>query len=221
MPHSCHCVRLHSAGRDLSKNISVLDCFNQEPVIDLRRTSCAEGRNVSVSAVDGAGFHLPAHFINFMMWRPNAGRTLHVAHFAVCDAGSGNRQSLLSWRDMKSAEPIERRDMWVVSDDPTSHVRLADFLGSRGYGVVSCRSREELLSRLRSADRPQPSLLILDFQGSHAGGLDILTQLTREGRRLPAIILSSVGQVSIVTAAMRLGASDYLVKPFEEQELEA
>jgi two-component system response regulator AtoC len=122
---------------------------------------------------------------------------------------------------MKSVDLIERPDTWVVSDDPMCRVRLADFLGSRGYGVVSIRSREELLSQLSSSDKLPPSLLILDFQGSHAGELDLLRQVTREGRRLPAIILSSVGKVSIITEAMRLGASDYLMKPFEEHELEA
>jgi len=121
---------------------------------------------------------------------------------------------------MKSVDPIERRDVWVASDDPKSQFRLGDFLSSRGFGVVTSHSRDELLSRL-SSDRSQPPLLILDFSGSYAGGLDLLKQLTREGRRIPAIVLSSVSQVSIVTEAMRLGASDYLVKPFEEQELEA
>jgi DNA-binding NtrC family response regulator len=52
------------------------------------------------------------------------------------------------------------------------------------------------------------------------GGLDVLQQMARLPRQVPTVVLSAVGQVSTVVKAMRLGAVDYLMKPFEDQELE-
>jgi two-component system response regulator AtoC len=52
------------------------------------------------------------------------------------------------------------------------------------------------------------------------GGLEVLAQLDKLGRRVPAIVLSGVDQVTTVVQAMRLGASDYLVKPIDITDLE-
>src|SRR5437773_9916917 len=51
-------------------------------------------------------------------------------------------------------------------------------------------------------------------------GLEVLTRLKGIHPTLPVIILSAVGQARTVVEAMKLGASDYLVKPFEEHDLE-
>jgi two-component system response regulator AtoC len=54
----------------------------------------------------------------------------------------------------------------------------------------------------------------------HIGGLDVLAQMEKVGRRIPSIVLSGVDQVSTVVKAMRLGAADYLLKPLDELQLE-
>jgi DNA-binding NtrC family response regulator len=63
--------------------------------------------------------------------------------------------------------------------------------------------------------------LILDVLMPCLGGLEVLAELAKAGRRIPAIVLSGVGQVGTVVKAMRLGASDYLLKPLDEEDLEA
>jgi len=65
-----------------------------------------------------------------------------------------------------------------------------------------------------------PSLLLLDIRMPKVGGLEVLAQLDKLGRRVPAIVLSGVDQVTTVVQAMRLGASDYLVKPIDITDLE-
>ena len=55
---------------------------------------------------------------------------------------------------------------------------------------------------------------------SQVGGLGVLEEMARSRLHVPTIVLSGMGQVSTVVKAMRLGASDYLVKPFEDDDLE-
>jgi DNA-binding NtrC family response regulator len=111
-----------------------------------------------------------------------------------------------------------KTSVWVVDDDESARRYLQDYLSSRGYEVQAVESGEQVMRRLSLS--PGPSLLLLDIRMPQLGGLDVLERLDRNGRRIPAIVLSGVDQVSTVVKAMRCGAADYLVKPFDEAELE-
>src|SRR5439155_14157748 len=112
----------------------------------------------------------------------------------------------------------EKPNVWVVDDDANTCSSLSDFLSSKGYEVQCLNSGEHVLARLESAQRP--SLLILDIRMPGVDGLEVLAEMDRLGRRIPAIMLSGVTQVNTVVKAMWLGATDYLAKPLNEQELE-
>jgi DNA-binding NtrC family response regulator len=64
-----------------------------------------------------------------------------------------------------------------------------------------------------------PAAILLDLMLPGEDGLDVLTGL-RTNYPVPIIILSGVGQIKTVVEAMRMGAADYLTKPFEEEALE-
>lgn len=108
--------------------------------------------------------------------------------------------------------------VWVVDDDASIRSYLSDFLISRSYGVVCFDSGEQVVRQITS--QGAPSLLLLDIRMPRVGGLEVLTQLDKLGRRIPSIVLSGVDQISTVVQAMRLGASDYLVKPIDITDLE-
>jgi two-component system, NtrC family, response regulator AtoC len=112
----------------------------------------------------------------------------------------------------------EKKIVWVVDDDDDTRNYLWEFLTSRGYEVQALDSGEQAIRRLTTGQRP--SLLLLDMRMPHMGGLEVLAQLEKLGRRVPAIVFSGVDQVSTVVKAMRLGASDYLLKPLNEEDLE-
>ncbi|PYT13652.1 MAG: sigma-54-dependent Fis family transcriptional regulator, partial [Acidobacteria bacterium] len=112
----------------------------------------------------------------------------------------------------------EKPNVWVVDDDASTRSCLSDFLTSKGFEVQCLNSGEHVLARLESAQRP--SLLILDIRMPGVDGLEVLAEMQRLGRRIPAIMLSCVTQVNTVVKAMRLGATDYLLKPLNDQELE-
>ena len=106
----------------------------------------------------------------------------------------------------------------MADDDPSTRSYLSDFLVSRGYTVLSFDSGEQLVRRLAGPE--QPSLLLLDIRMRRLGGLEVLEELEKQGRRIPSLMLSGVDQIPTVVKAMRLGAYDYLVKPLDEKELE-
>ena len=108
--------------------------------------------------------------------------------------------------------------VWVVDDDASIRSYLSDFLISRSYGVVCFDSGEQVVRQITS--QGAPSLLLLDIRMPRVGGLEVLAQLDKLGRRIPSIVLSGVDQISTVVQAMRLGASDYLVKPIDITDLE-
>ncbi|HXE62029.1 MAG TPA: sigma-54 dependent transcriptional regulator [Bryobacteraceae bacterium] len=106
----------------------------------------------------------------------------------------------------------------VVDDDEAFRSSLGAFLTQRGYEVETAVSGERAIARLRAAN--QPNVLILDLMMPRVGGLEVLEEMARSRRAVPTIVLSGMGQVTMVVKAMRLGASDYLVKPFADEDLE-
>ncbi len=116
---------------------------------------------------------------------------------------------------------VRRKDsptVWVVDDDASIRSYLSDFLQSRSYNVLCFDSGEQVVRQITSVEAP--SLLLLDIRMPKVGGLEVLAQLDKLGRRIPAIVLSGVDQITTVVQAMRLGASDYLVKPIDITDLE-
>jgi two-component system response regulator AtoC len=105
-----------------------------------------------------------------------------------------------------------------VDDDESFRSYLGMFLTSRGYDVECAISGERAIARLRAPTLP--TALILDLMMPRIGGLEVLEEMARSRRGIPTIVLSGMGQVNMVVRAMRLGASDYLVKPFGEDDLE-
>ena len=65
-----------------------------------------------------------------------------------------------------------------------------------------------------------PSLVVLDIVMPGINGIEVLENVKKINSTIPVIILSGGGQTKTVVDAMKIGASDFLVKPFEEQELE-
>jgi len=112
----------------------------------------------------------------------------------------------------------ESPTVWVVDDDASIRSYLSDFLISRSYGVVCFDSGEQVVRQIIS--QGAPSLLLLDIRMPRVGGLEVLAQLDKLDHRIPSIVLSGVDQISTVVQAMRLGASDYLVKPIDITDLE-
>src|SRR5437870_8482103 len=112
----------------------------------------------------------------------------------------------------------EKPQVMVVDDDLAMCSFLRTFLGARGYSAVTVTNADEAVRRFH-ADRPAAVLLDVVMPGS-MDGLAALAALKKIDKDVPIIVISGQGRTSVVVQAMRLGATDFLCKPFEEAELE-
>jgi two-component system response regulator AtoC len=106
----------------------------------------------------------------------------------------------------------------VVDDDQTMCNFLRSFLAERGYQAVTLSSAEEAVKRYHS-DRPAAVILDMVMPGE-MDGLAALAAFKKIDRDVPIIVLSGQGRTTTVVQAMKLGASDFVSKPFEETDLE-
>ncbi len=113
----------------------------------------------------------------------------------------------------------EAESIMVVDDEPSIRKYLQTLLEVEGFQVTTLSSGKEALEQVSKGQRPD--FIILDVLMPELDGLDTLKQLLQIDRSLNIIMLSCSNEVSTVVEAIRLGAHDYLTKPFEKSELDA
>jgi two-component system response regulator AtoC len=113
----------------------------------------------------------------------------------------------------------EKEKILVVDDEPSIRKVLQTLLEVDGYTVDTASNGKEALARV--GDGYRPNLIILDVLMPEMDGIETLRQLMQLDRTLNVIMLSCSNEVTTVVEAIRIGAMDYLTKPFEKPELEA
>jgi two-component system, NtrC family, response regulator AtoC len=108
----------------------------------------------------------------------------------------------------------------VVDDEPSIRKYLQTLLEVDGFGVETVTSGKEALDRIGTGEN-RPDFIILDVLMPEMDGLETLRQLMQIDRTLNVIMLSCSNEVTTVVEAIRMGALDYLTKPFEKPELDA
>ncbi len=106
----------------------------------------------------------------------------------------------------------------VVEDDEAMGVALQDGFGYEGHEVIRARDGEE---GLRLARERTPEIIILDVMLPKMTGLEVCKRLRGEGSDLPIIMLTARGQEIDKVLGLKLGADDYVTKPFSFMELMA
>ncbi len=107
------------------------------------------------------------------------------------------------------------RTILVVDDDQRLRDLVAEYLGSRGYAVVTAADGEEGLARLRAGGI---DLVVLDVMLPKRDGFDICREL-RTFTRVPVIMLTARGDEMDRIVGLEIGADDYMPKPFNPREL--
>jgi two-component system, OmpR family, alkaline phosphatase synthesis response regulator PhoP len=104
----------------------------------------------------------------------------------------------------------------LIEDEEDLILTLTDFIRSEGYSVESAADGE---SGLDLASRENFDLLILDAMLPKKNGFGVLRDLRRKGVQTPVIMLTARGQVVDRIIGLKLGADDYVTKPFDSGEL--
>jgi len=113
----------------------------------------------------------------------------------------------------------DKESILVVDDEPSIRKYLQTLLEVDGYNVGAVSSGKEALERIGGGERPD--YIVLDVLMPEMDGLETLRQLMQVDRSLNVIMLSCSNEVTTVVEAIRIGALDYLTKPFEKPELDA
>src|SRR5262245_38041365 len=114
-----------------------------------------------------------------------------------------------------SSSPAAKRVL-LVEDEPGLVVTLTDRLKSEGYQVSSATDGPSAIS---VASKQHFDVILLDVMLPGVSGFDVCRDLRQQGIKTPIIMLTARGQVMDKVLGLKIGADDYLTKPFDMLEL--
>jgi two-component system response regulator AtoC len=104
----------------------------------------------------------------------------------------------------------------IVDDEKNIRISLKKYLGLEGIPAECAESGEAALGWL---ERNKFDAVLLDLKLPGMSGQEVLEWMTRRGITAPVIMISAHGQIADAVSALKAGAKDYLVKPFDPAEL--
>jgi len=112
-------------------------------------------------------------------------------------------------------DPLNKPRILVVDDDPGIRMAIRSMLENE-YTIIEA---ETVQQSLEIFDKDQPDLITLDIQLPEVDGMQGLVSFRSRSGRVPIILISGYRTFELAREALRLGANDYLPKPFSVQEL--
>jgi two-component system, LuxR family, response regulator FixJ len=112
--------------------------------------------------------------------------------------------------------PPDKSIVHVIDDDEAVRQALAFQLGSAGIEV---RTYESAVTFLEVAPTVHTGCIITDVRMPELSGIDLLRRLREFKHPVPVIVITAHGDIPLAVEAMRLGAVDFLEKPFEDEVL--
>ncbi len=104
----------------------------------------------------------------------------------------------------------------VIEDDETVRSVLHSFLNEKGFEVTIAEKGEAGLDQIRSE---KFDLILTDLVMPGISGMDVLKEVTASKINMPVIVMTAFGTVQTAVEAMKIGAYDYITKPFNLEEL--
>jgi two-component system, NtrC family, response regulator AtoC len=105
----------------------------------------------------------------------------------------------------------------IIDDEPTLRESLQIALSGSGYEVKAARTGEEGLDLF---EKEIPDLVLLDHWLPGINGDQVLQKIKEVNPEIPVIIMTAQGSVELAVQSMKMGAFDFLVKPFELDQIE-
>ena len=105
----------------------------------------------------------------------------------------------------------------VIDDESILRDSLEVALKTSGYEVLTARTGEEGLEQFR---KENPDLILLDHWLPGINGDEVLRRIKEEEPEIPILIMTAQGSIEMAVNLMKMGAFDFLVKPFELDQVE-
>ena len=115
-----------------------------------------------------------------------------------------------------TADTNSRKQILVVDDEPAIVEALQLVLEGAGYTVLTAGSAAECLDQL---NRRHCDLVLLDMMLPDRSGLEVLKDVDRINENLPVVMLTAYGSIETAVEATRLGAANFLTKPWNNSKL--
>jgi DNA-binding NtrC family response regulator len=104
----------------------------------------------------------------------------------------------------------------IIEDEKITRISLTDILKREGYDVVAAEDGEEGLALFASV---QPEIVITDLRLPKLGGMEVLKTVLALDPRCKVILITAYATVDTAVSSLKLGAFDYLTKPFSPEKL--
>lgn len=105
----------------------------------------------------------------------------------------------------------------IAEDEEITLLAIEAQLQNEGFEVVSVRDGSEAIKIL---EHYKPDIIITDLLMPYTSGLELISIVkSNENRLIPIIVLSALGEENTIIEAFRLGADDFITKPFSASEL--
>ena len=106
----------------------------------------------------------------------------------------------------------------LVAEDEMIMLKTIELrLKKDGHNIITCQDGREALKKIEELPL---DLIITDIMMPFSSGLEIIGAVKKkDGKKIPVIVLSAMGQENVVLEAFQLGADDYITKPFSPNEL--
>jgi two-component system response regulator (stage 0 sporulation protein F) len=104
----------------------------------------------------------------------------------------------------------------VVDDEAPVREVLTEYFSSHGYTVDTASNGNDALATIR---RDRPDLVLLDVRMPGIDGVEVLRRIRKLDDTLTVIMVTANEDVALARETLRLGALDYVAKPFDDEEL--
>lgn len=112
----------------------------------------------------------------------------------------------------------DQQNVYVVDDDDLARKTIVGILETEGFQAQAFASGPDLLDAIDAAPF---GTILLDVKMPGMDGLETLARLTEKNVRMPIMMISGFGDISMAVRAVKAGAIDFIEKPFEPDELVA
>src|SRR5450759_194620 len=126
------------------------------------------------------------------------------------------RRSRRETQTVEEAEPTVAKRVLITDDEKNMRWALDETLSKEGYEVSQAADGKEAMPAIE--DNP-PDLMVLDHKMPAPDGMEVLRRIRARGETFPVIMLTAHGNVQLAVEGMKAGATEYMPKPFDLEEL--
>jgi two-component system response regulator AtoC len=119
---------------------------------------------------------------------------------------------------MKEMISMRNATVLIADDEPILTASLEKVLSAAGYATAACTNPRLFLPTLAEK---QPEIILLDIYFGECNGIQLLKQMREAGWEQPVIVMTAHADVGIAVEAMKIGALDFITKPFDINHLQA